>query len=392
MTEIVIKRYREEGVWGTLGNRRLVYGRRKTGKSFFVRKFTEWDRYFVVGEGGNVYEGGEEVGYDVLKDRIKNGEYVVVDEFHRLPGEFLSFLQAANPERITLVTSTLHLAREIAGKGSPIMGMFGMMRFGLISPLDALLSLKEYWSGRELVERAVYYSDPFVLQYNPLQTLKNVLGVALWTVPLITSEVFTEEERELTRTYQRVLRALPGRYAKYGDIKARVGREGAYYLESLIKMGILEKIRVWRSRRYLYRHVSPVFDLYYYLDAKYSISETGKLPGEAILYLLPFHVEVFAERYFSELFGLRPVKILRPEVDIALVEFKRLEVVGEVKWKERVSRREIKEVEEKLDGLDVERKILVVPEESVLEGETDLDVWDVERMVREAERKIRGEK
>ncbi len=93
------------------------------------------------------------------------------------------------------------------------------------------------------------------------------------------------------------------------------------------------------------------------------------------------------ERFFSELWGLKPVKILEPEVDIALMEYKKLKIIGEVKWKNKLTRREIREIEEKLDKLDAERKILVVPEENILEGETGLEVWDVEKMSREASRK-----
>lgn len=41
-------------------------------------------------------------------------------------------------------------------------------------------------------------------------------------------------------------------------------------------------------------------------------------------------------------------------------------------------------MEEKLSKFNVEREVLVVPEGSAVEGETDLDVWDVERMCKEA--------
>ncbi len=37
------------------------------------------------------------------------------------------------------------------------------------------------------------------------------------------------------------------------------------------------------------------------------------------------------------------MKILEPEVDVALVDYRRLKVVGKVKWKRRVTRKEVRE-------------------------------------------------
>lgn len=64
---------------------------KKTGKSFFVRNFTEYDAYFFVYSDGSIRLDGKGVSYDLLLDRIERGETVVVDEFHRLPREFWIF-------------------------------------------------------------------------------------------------------------------------------------------------------------------------------------------------------------------------------------------------------------------------------------------------------------
>ena len=74
------------------------------------------------------------------------------------------------------------------------------------------------------------------------------------------------------------------------------------------------------------------------------------------------------------------------EVDIALVGFQKLKIVGEVKWKKRVGRAEMKEIEEKLGKFKGCRKILIVPSEKALEKELKgIEVWDVERIMEELE-------
>ncbi|MHB9302916.1 hypothetical protein [Thermofilum pendens] len=35
--------------WKSTGAWVLVYGRRKVGKSYFIRNFTKWDSYYFVG-------------------------------------------------------------------------------------------------------------------------------------------------------------------------------------------------------------------------------------------------------------------------------------------------------------------------------------------------------
>lgn len=111
-------------------------------------------------------------------------------------------------------------------------------------------------------------------------------------------------------------------------------------------MGILRRTQVTGKRRkkFVYRHASPLFDLHFYLEAKYAYTEL-ETPVEfirkAIDRKLPRHVEAFVEGLLAKSLGLRPVRIEMPdlELDIALQGFKKLEVVGEVKWKERVKRR-----------------------------------------------------
>jgi len=67
-----------------LQSRVIVYGRRKTGKSFFIKNFTEWDEYFFIKRDGGAIDlrNKREVSYEYLKDMIlESNKKVVVDEF-----------------------------------------------------------------------------------------------------------------------------------------------------------------------------------------------------------------------------------------------------------------------------------------------------------------------
>mgnify|MGYP000542497208 CR=1 FL=1 len=107
-------------------------------------------------------------------------------------------------------------------------------------------------------------------------------------------------------------------------------------LEVLVNLGLIEKIEVFNKKKFNYRIISPLLDLYFYLITKYDYVEQ-EIPkdfiGEIYDKKLPFHVEDFFNSLFSKLRGLKIVKINSPEIDIALVKFKKLELMGEVKWR-----------------------------------------------------------
>ena len=388
---IILRRELESFVrnygWG------LLYGRRKTGKTFYMRERGRYDHYFVASRTGTVRELRENETFtktEFLKlfPRIL-GESVVVDEFHRLGEEFFTLLQGlAGEGRLMIITSTLHLAKKLLSSGSPLLGLFEEKKVGLISPLDLLRT------GLQM-EEAVLYQEPSLVG-RALPTKNFVRG--------IVGEIFNEEERRLTKVYEGILSAVASGKNKSGEISSYLFSHGLLekddpsliqtHLYYLTEMGFLEKVEVLsKKKRFYYRHVSPALEFGFYLAEKYGWFDID-LPQSFIERVwrerFPFFVERFAERYFSELLGFRPVKILKPEVDIALVRFKKLVFLGEVKWKERVTRKEVREVEVKFGEVEskfgeVERKVLVVPEAGGV-PETELEVWDVERMRREAKR------
>ena len=114
-----------------------------------------------------------------------------------------------------------------------------------------------------------------------------------------------------------------------------------------------------------------MIDAYFYLDEKYNFSEE-QISQKQILDVLenitPRYIEDFVRVFLAKQWSLSPKKIVSPnlEVDIALTRFKKLEIVGEVKWKKKISRKEVMHIEEKLTEFSC-RKILVVPNKKSLE-------------------------
>ncbi len=81
----------------------LVFGRRKTGKTFMVRRMLDHDYYFFIMKGGVAAHDGELLPYPVFRERLsglmKELVTVVVDEFQRLPSGFLNCCTSSAPSR-----------------------------------------------------------------------------------------------------------------------------------------------------------------------------------------------------------------------------------------------------------------------------------------------------
>jgi hypothetical protein len=382
----------------------LLYGRRKTGKTFYVREMGHYSKYFVVTRGRSLVdiESGEELTISefirLLPYMVQNGR-VVVDEFHRLDEPFFSLLQGLSGKgELTLITSTRHYFRRFIGENSPFLGLFHLQEVGPVDPRDAVayvagLGIK----GKTLMELACLVQEPWLAQ--TLETMKEktfeVLGAVLRDyVPSLTGEIFTEEDKELSQRYFAILEAVAGGKRTSGEIASELFSRGlieknspgavSQYLETLVGMGLLERMLLHGKRRkgYHYRHVSPVVDFAFYLNSKYGFFETGlpeKNLSQHLQEKMPLYMETFFERFLARLYGLQPVKIALPEleVDIALRKHKRLALVGEVKWRTRLTKKELRSVEDKLSSLDTERRFLIVPERSVLPSEPeDVEVLD----------------
>ncbi len=391
--------------WKKVGRRVLVYGRRKTGKTFFIKNFTKWDEFFFVKRQGGIVDvkNLREISYEYLKDILlkEKGKRIVIDEFHRLPEEFLDIFHAFGEElNLVLITSTLWLSRKILGESSPLLGIFEEFKLGLIDERDAILHLKSKLKGKALIDTCVYIREPWlipILKGSIYEEIPRILVEEKNTIERLVGEIFREEERELKASYCAILSAIAEGKQKSTEISSYMYARKLLqkddpslvqnYLKTLVNIGLIEKISVLNKKFDLYTHASPLLDLYFYLDSKYGFSEIDIPEGEIrriFMEKLPIHVEHFFRNLFSKIYGLKSGKIIEKayDVDIVLFSFKKIKAVGEVKWKKFVSLSEIRKMEEILSKFSCKDKFLIVPEKKVLEKEPrDIKVIDVDEIV-----------
>lgn len=368
--------------------RRLLYGRRKTGKTFYARLTLPDYHYFIVRKGGTIYDPLEDQLLDtsmfIRVCRLEDN--IILDEFHRANPRLFDALQAGVcREDLVLITSTMHYYKQfVEGAEAPLKGLFSIRRVGLLSPVE-LLAAGWGSEGRRLVERLVFYQEPVLLGKN----IKDIILSGKEFAKSLVGEVIDEEDYVYTRRFDAILEALAAGRNKLSEIANYLYSRGLIekpstshitkYMNTMLKIGLIERIEVWgKKRRSIYRHVSPLTEIIYYLDARYGFydfTQPWSYIEKIVKAYLPVLVERFMERFLSEYFGLKPVKILEPEIDIALVEYKRVRVVAEVKWASRITKREVNEVEDKLGKFLDARQILIVPDKTIV-PETSLEVWD----------------
>jgi len=357
-------------------DRILIYGRRKTGKTFFVKNFLKTDEYYFVTKDSTIFnKKGKELSYEtffeLFKEQIKS-KTIAVDEFHRLPRAFLDYLHFLSTGKYVLLTSTSWLAKKyLTEKDSPLLGLVTPIKFNLIDERDILKNLN--LKGKELIEAVTYLREPILIQYyekNMKTTLTNFLFTQKYFLKTLVSEIFSEEGRSLSNIYEGILRAIANGNNKSGEIssflfsKKIISKDNPGLIQKhlgiLINLGFIEKIEVFNKKRYYYQHISPLLDLHFYLEEKYGYSEQDipkKFLEEVLTKKMPFHIELFFRNLISKIKGMKYIKIEQPEIDIALVQFKKLKLVAEVKWRKNIN---VLKTEEQLKDFNVE-KILITP-------------------------------
>jgi hypothetical protein len=401
---VSIIRFKDLESWKNIGKWVLVYGRRKTGKSYFVKNNVKWDKYYFVGRSGDIFVDDEKISYETfireVVQSLENEKTIVIDEIQRLPEEFFDRLHNIGVKgRLIAITSTIWLTKELLGKRSPMLGLFSEFRMDIIDERDILLNLHDRIKDpKELIEYAVFLREPWLIPlWEETESFFDALPFNVKiTVPALIGEIFTEEERQYSRIYDAILKAIAN--------GKRISTEIASYLYSLRlipaedpslvhpflkilqNIGLIEKIKIYEKNKYYYRISSPIVDYYYYLEAKYGISEREiqLLQAKKVLEIkIPHYVEQFIMNLLSKIFGLWPEKIIEKEyeVDIALVDFKKLKAVVEVKWRKNITNEVLKEVERKLEKYNC-RKIFIVPNKVELPASSEkLEIWDVKKIL-----------
>ncbi|MGC9020679.1 MAG: AAA family ATPase [Candidatus Methanodesulfokora sp.] len=381
----------------------LLFGRRKTGKTFMLKHMIKHDNYFFVTRGGLILELDEQISYPVFEERIKNlllrDVTIVIDEFQRLPERFLDLLHYHSPEsraKLILVGSSFSVARRLMERRSPLLGIVRPVRIGLIRPADVVRGLSKLDIPAELILRiAPYISDPWIMRFVDPRSFSRseVIDAIRFNVPALIGEVFSEEERTLTDRYELVIRALslgnssPGEIASYisGFFEKELrSQDVKSYLANLLRMGIASRIQLMGRKRYLYNIESPLIDLFYYLDTKLGYYEVD-VPMEELENLASVREGTYFERFVVELiaslYRARVQRSLEPEIDGILVKKGRIVASVEVKMGQ-ISREEISSFVER--GPKEGEKIVVAREGPAVEGVTLLTPPDILSILKES--------
>lgn len=400
---MIIERPKEAG--RIRGTRKwvLVYGRRKTGKTFLVENFVHFDEYFFVKGDRTIISKNDNktINYDtfieITKRALRDGKTVVVDEFHKLGRDFLDFLHYTEKEgKLILISSTLFLSKKLFSARSPLLGFFAEIPIWLIDLNDCLNALKKFRLGKkETVELAVLLREPIAIEYfdekeGARKTFAKIVANSIRTVPALVGEIFAEEERSISAVYEGILRAIATGKIVSGEISSYLFSRKIIkkndpsgmqqYLSNLVEFGIIKKIEVYGKNKYIYKHTSPLAKIFYYADEKYNISERNASEEELeriIGEILPRIIEDNMREFFADKSGLKEAIVEAGDfdADACLLRFRKPEIVAEIKWKEKVGKEDILKAEQNLGKINARKKILFVPDKKNLHSGT-LEIMD----------------
>ena len=365
----------------------LIYGRRKTGKTFYVLNKGDYAHHLVATTSGTIYDVktgksyGRETFMEVLPHIIEKG--IVIDEFHRIGEPLYSALQGMSGRgRLLLITSAYHILRRIMGERSPLIGMFAVKKLSLPLTSDLLRFWLEKMDEKSAAETAMRTQEIWLANVPE----EHWTETALFNARSIVNETLIEAEKADAERYLAILSAVADGARSSGEIASKLYSNGLIpkdspgmitkYLQFLVRSDLLKRVRVHEKKRYRYRHLSPILDFAYYLDAKYGAFDSpvsGKVLGRVWEQRKGIYMEWFFERLLSERYKLEPIKIYDPEIDIALAEFDKITVVAEVKWQNRVTKADVRKAERKLEAFKDAEKFLIVPSKDRI-PETELKV------------------
>ncbi len=372
----------------------FIYGRRKTGKTFLVRECSGFDDYYFVTRDRTIIDNeGNAISGETLQSLLRrvSDRTVVIDEFQRLGQTFLDFLHyLPQSGRVLILSSTLWLSKRLLSSRSPILGKFKEFNISLIDIDDVILSIKG--SNRFRLESSVIMREPLAIQFyekgvtDSLDLTTNIIIGSANTIPSLIGEIFSEEERHLSATYEAILSAVASRHYVSSEISSILYARKLIrkddpsliqpYLNNMLKLGLVRRLKVYGKNRFQYRVSSPLMSLFYYLNEKYGIAERDVTPIEIrteIRELMPFLVEDEVRSRIAGILGMEEQIIESVNADGVFLRFSKPQAILEVKWRERV---DIHEVEKNLGGFNVKKKILFVPDRKGLTSNV-LDIWDV---------------
>ncbi|MCD6244220.1 MAG: ATP-binding protein [Candidatus Korarchaeota archaeon] len=324
----------------------LLYGRRKVGKSFLLRRLTKWDVYATITRSRAALVDGElrpvEEAIRLVVKVLSSGGKAVIDEFQRLNDAHWERLAEVHPSgRLFLAGSSLGIVRKVFDRRSPLLGLVEPFRLDIISYSDMLANLRP--KDREGFIWATLMRDPWVIPLasdeDPVRFLVDRSFGLFMSAQGLVGEVFSEEERVLTSLYDSILllmgegvwsaREMAGILSSRGLLSGGTAAVTGI-LSRLESMGLAMKIPLWKSGRakYLYRHRSPLLSVLYYMEAKFGVSD-GYPPEEgAVRSILGREVQLSVGEMLARREGARLAYHVSPASDVDAVLLKRKRVIA----------------------------------------------------------------
>ena len=372
----------------------LVYGRRKVGKTFLLRNLCKFENYYTIKKDLSVISTNGTISIDKMIEEIKkflaDNQIVVIDEFQRLNESILEELTLSHPKgKLILSGSTLRIIKKIFEPGSPLLGFLSPIKISLISPSDMILNLHKKFKKELLIELSTFLREPWIIPiYNEEETLNFIYKLVTQSKQIITAlvgEIFTEEERELTKKYESILSLVGSGVWNTKELTSilysrKIIPEPSpthliQYLKNLEEMELLDSIKIYKSKKRYYRLTSPLMNIYYYLDSRYNISDRAISLEEIkpkLQKLINFEIQNFIADLFSELYEGRKEYLVSQdrEVDFIITLRNKPEIIGEVKWK-KLEQEDINKFKRNSEGLSG-KKILFCKNSEIKDKEIEI--------------------
>ncbi|MCG2909504.1 MAG: AAA family ATPase [Stygiolobus sp.] len=305
----------------------LIYGRRKVGKSFLIRKYVNHDLYYVITRDLQAYfpSGGsfrklDEAFVQSIK-ALREGKTVVIDEFQRLPEKYWDGLSAEHPNgKLILVGSSFRVMKKLVDMRSPLLGLVLPYKLDIIHYADVLSQVKDPLLS-------LIYRDPWSINFvKGLKDLEEKAYQLYMVAKALIGEIFEEEERQLTMLYEAVLLSLAEGEWNTPIISGALNSKGfnvtpstvSGILDTLVNMGLVEKIKIYGDRRrarWYYRISSPIISLMFYAEAKYNVSFTETLGELPIGREVQFSIGEMMAEYKNLTFAYSPYE----DIDVVLL-------------------------------------------------------------------------
>ncbi len=336
----------------------LLYGRRKVGKTFLLKDLCKFKNYYYIKKDLSILSNQETISTQTMiqetKKLLLDNQLVVIDEFQRLNETVLEDLSILHPKgKLILSGSSLRVIKKIFEPRSALLGFFTPFKIGFISPSDTLLNLQKSLKDNLLIELSTFLREPWLIPiYNNEELIKFIYKLINESKHIITAligEIFTEEERELTKKYEAILNLIGSGIWNTKELTSILYSRGIIsepspthiiqYIKNLEEMELVESIKLHKSKGRYYRLFSPLMNIYYYLDSRYDISDrviSFEEVKPTLQKLINLEIQNFIADLFSEIYDGRKEYFISQdkEVDFVITKRNKPELIGEVKWKE----------------------------------------------------------